>query len=94
MVLPDIAMHATHHDLDIKPVPEQVLYINEPDIAGDFCGMGITGLDEAQRLVKVDEPCDNASWYAKQSPDHIRVYIPLDLSRNTILAYFRAVTKR
>jgi hypothetical protein len=91
MLKPNSATVATHHDLDIKPIPEQVLYINEPGIAGDFCGMGISDLDDAQWLAKVDDTCDNASWYAKQSLDHIRVFIPLDLSRKTILAYFRAV---
>lgn len=91
MLTPDNSMYATHHDLDIKPIPEQVLYINEPGIAGDFCGMGISDLDDAQWLAKGDDTCENASWYAKQSLDHIRVFIPLDLSRKTILAYFRAV---
>ena len=91
MPTPDKSMFATHHDLDIKPVPAQVLYINEPGIAGDFCGMGLSDLDDAQWLSKFDDSSDNALWYAKQSPDHIRVYIPLDLSRRTILAYFRAV---
>lgn len=91
MPTPDKSMFATHHDLDIKPVPAQVLYINEPGIAGDFCGMGLSDLDDAQWLSKFDDSSDNALWYAKQSPDHIRVFIPLDLSRKTILAYFRAV---
>ncbi len=91
MLTPDNSMHTTHHDLDIKPIPEQVLYINEPGIAGDFCGKGISDLDDAQWLAKVNETCDNASWYAKQSLDHVRVYIPLDLSSRTTLAYFRAV---
>ncbi len=52
MSLPDIAMHAVHHDFDIRPIPEQVLYINEPDRTGDFCGRGISDLDDAQWLVK------------------------------------------
>ena len=40
MLTPDNSMYATHHDLDIKPIPEQVLYINEPGIAGDFVAWG------------------------------------------------------
>lgn len=91
MLTPDNSMHTTHHDLDIKPIPESVLYINEPGIAGDFCGREISDLDDAQWLVKTDETLDKASWHAKQPPDHIRVFIPLDLSKKTILAYFRAV---
>lgn len=91
MLTSENSVFAAHHDLDIKPIPEQVLFINEPGIAGDFCGMGLSDLDDAQWLVKVDDTCDNASWYAKHSPDHVRVYIPLDLSKKAILAYFRAV---
>ena len=34
---------------------------------------------------------DTASRYAKETPDHIRVYVPLDLSKQRILAYFQAV---
>ena len=44
---------AVHHDLDIKPVPAQVLYINEPDITGMFCGLGTidsTGIDFLRKI--------------------------------------------
>ncbi len=84
-------MGVTHHDLDIKPIPEQVLYINEPHITGSFCGSGINDLNHAKQLFKTKQNVDNASWYARQSPDHVRVYVPLDLSKECILAYFRAV---
>ena len=82
---------AVHHDLDIKPVPAQVLYINEPDITGMFCGLGTIGSLDGDRFFERNYDGDNASWYAKQSPDHVRVYVPLDLSKDCILAYFRAV---
>lgn len=82
---------AVHHDLDIKPVPAQVLYINEPDITGMFCGSGPEYMPDWERLYGAKSLADSASWYAKQSPDHVRVYVPLDLSKDCILAYFRAV---
>ena len=84
-------MHVMHHDLDIKPVPEQVLYINEPNITGDFCGGGSPDQRYAGRAVVSKYDSDTASWYAEQSPDHIRVYVPLDLSKDAILNYFKAV---
>ena len=34
---------------------------------------------------------ETASRYAKETLDHIRVYVPLDLSKQRILAYFQAV---
>lgn len=84
-------MKAEHHNLDIKPIPEQVLFINEPEITGMFCGSGPEYLPDWERLYRANQPADNASWYARQSPDHVRVYVPLDLSKDCILAYFRAV---
>ena len=84
-------MKAEHHNLDIKPIPEQVLYINEPDITGMFCGSGPEYMLNWERLYGAKPVGDNAAWYAEQSPDHVRVYVPLDLSKDCILAYFRAV---
>jgi len=84
-------MKAEHHNLDIKPIPEQVLFINEPEITGMFCGCGPEYLPDWERLYRANQSTDNASWYAGQSPDHVRVYVPLDLSKDCILAYFRAV---
>ena len=84
-------IRVNHHDLDIKPVPEQVLYINEPNITGDFCGGGGSDQRYAGRAVVSKYDSDTASWYAEQSPDHIRVYVPLDLSKDAILNYFKAV---
>jgi len=84
-------IHVNHHDLDIKPVPEQVLYINEPDITGDFCGGGYSGQRYVGRAVLTKYDGETASRYAKETPDHIRVYVPLDLSKRRILAYFQAV---
>ena len=84
-------MKAEHHNLDIKPIPEQIIYINEPEITGMFCGLGTIYLPNGNRLFEKNHDGDNASWYAKQSPDHVRVYVPLDLSKDCILAYFRAI---
>ena len=80
---------AVHHNLDIKPTPEKVLYINEPDITGMFCGSGPEYLPDWEWLSAAET--ENAAWYAGQSSDHVRVYVPLDLSKDCILAYFTAV---
>ena len=84
-------MKTEHHNLDIKPIPEQVLYINEPEITGMFCGCGPEYMPNWERLFEKSHDGDNAARYAGQSPDHVRVYVPLDLSKECILAYFRAV---
>jgi hypothetical protein len=87
-------MKAEHHNLDIKPIPEKVLYINEPDITGVFCGNGLEYIPNWERLFEKSHDGDTASWYAEQAPDHVRVYVPLDLSKECILAYFEAVLAR
>lgn len=84
-------MKAQHHNLAIKPIPEKVLYINEPDITGMFCGSGPEFMPDWEQLYRANQAADNASWYAEQAPDHVRVYVPLDLSKDSILAYFKAV---
>ena len=84
-------VHLNHHDLDIKPVPEQVLYINEPDITGDFCGGGNTDQRYDGRAVLMKYDGDTASRYAYEFTDQVRVYVPLNLSKQHILAYFKAV---
>lgn len=65
------------------------MYINEPDITRMFCGSDPEYLPDWERLSAAET--ENAAWYAKQAPDHVRVYVPLDLSKDCILAYFRAV---
>ncbi len=67
MPTPDKSMLPLITTLDIKPVPAQVLYINEPG-TGDFCGMRLSDLDDAQWLSGFDDSSDNALWYAK--PNH------------------------
>ena len=66
-----------HHNLETKPVPEKVLYINEPDLADAsfYYSGGEKSEDESQA-------------------DHIRVYVPLDLSANAILRRLRFLVCR
>ena len=61
-----------HHTLDTKPVPEKVLYINEPDLADATINYYGSGKQEEE-----------------SQADHIRVYVPLDLSADAILRRLR-----
>ena len=61
-----------HHTLDTKPVPEKVLYINEPDLVDASINyFGCLNQEEESQA------------------DHIRVYVPLDLSADAILRRLR-----
>ena len=66
-----------HHTLDIKPVPEKVLYINEPDLADATINYFGCGEQEEE-----------------SQADHIRVYVPLDLSADAILRRLRFLVCR
>ena len=62
----------THHDLDPYPVPKEKmpLYINEPELIDPSI---------------VTEEKTKYSNLPEQQPDNIRVYIPLDLNRESII---------
>ena len=66
---------AKHHNLDIAPVPESVLYVNEPELA--------------DRTI-VDSVLYDDTVYQ----DHIRVYVPLDISREAILRRIQCIYNR
>lgn len=66
---------AKHHNLDIAPAPESVLYVNEPELA--------------DRTI-VDSVLHDDTVYQ----DHIRVYIPLDISREAILRRIQCIYNR
>ncbi len=61
------------------------IYINEPDITGMFYGLGTIDLPNGERQLEKNYDEDNASWYAKQAPDHVRVYVPLDSVESMVL---------
>jgi len=68
-----------HHNLDIHPIPEEVLYINDPTLA------------DLNLPYETDEQMDKVKSGVSVSKggilpdDNIRVYIPLDLSFDSIL---------
>ena len=68
-----------HHDLDIKPVPEKVLYVNDPT-------MGTI----AEPYLKIDE-YEMAKTGKKQAEsgvlpdDNVRIYVPMDLNGSIIM---------
>ena len=67
------------HKLDVAPIPEKVLYINEPAIA-DRSIYDVCGTDEEINAPVTDE-------------DNIRVYVPLDLNRKALLRRLNGLTK-
>lgn len=60
-----------HHELDIKPVQESVTYINETWIA--------------DAMIHAPHDDHNPDDLIPDQPDNIRVYIPLDLNKDSIL---------
>ena len=66
-----------HHTLDTKPIPEKVLYINEPDLADATINYYGGGNQEEE-----------------SQADHVRVYVPLDLSADAILRRLRFLVCR
>lgn len=68
-----------HHDLDITPIPEKVLYINELEIADYSCNyelqeqydQALTGKTKSQGGILPE--------------DNVRIYVPLDLNADQIL---------
>ena len=74
-----------HHDLDIHPIPEKVLYINDLSIADTAFGYetkkqhqkAITGKIHANGGILAD--------------DNVRIYIPLDLNADQILSRLQQI---
>ena len=67
-----------HHKLDIQPVPERVLYINEMDfLSPDFYGTdaeyekALTGIRQSEGGILPD--------------DNVRIYAPMDLNSDYII---------
>lgn len=70
-----------HHRIDPKPVPEQVSYINEPWIVDS------TKMPMQEGKFKPEELID-------QSPDNVRVYVPLDISHSAVMRRLHAVIQK
>ena len=68
-----------HHELDIKPVPDDVNFINEPWIVDNTVYPPL-------KAFKAEDLIPDAS-------DNVRVYVPLDLSKESILRRLKAVIK-
>lgn len=63
-----------HHNLDIYPIPADVLYVNELSLAGkvpyetkDDAAKAITGKKKSEGGILPD--------------DNVRIYVPMDLNR-------------
>ena len=68
-----------HHDLDIHPIPEKVLYINDLTIA-DTASYYESRKQYQKALT--GEPRANGGILPD---DNVRIYVPLDLNANQIL---------
>ena len=67
-----------HHNLDINPIPEKVLYVNELSLAGkvpyetkDDMEKAVTGKIKSKGGILPD--------------DNIRIYVPMDLNADSIM---------
>lgn len=69
---------ATYHSLDINPVPEKVLYINE------------TGMIDS---TVYNEPFEGLDADMKKE-DNVRVYVPLDINSEAILRRLHSIYYR
>lgn len=68
-----------HHDLDIHPIPEKVLYINELGIADTAC---YYDTEEQHQKALTGRIRTNGGILPD---DNVRVYVPLDLNATQIL---------
>ena len=69
-----------HHDLDIHPIPEKVLYINDLTIA-DTAAYYETRKQHQKALTG-----ENRANGGILPDDNVRIYVPLDLNANQILS--------
>ena len=63
---------AFHHRIDPYPMPKNPIYVNEPWI-----------IDEAKAVLL--ENIDDPKNYTDSAPDNVRVFLPLDINRETVL---------
>ena len=74
-----------HHDLDIHPIPEKVLYINDLSIADTAFGYE-TGKQHQKALTgKIH------SDGGILADDTVRIYVPLDLNADQILSRLQQI---
>ena len=69
-----------HHDLDIHPIPEKVLYINDLSIADTAFGYETTKQHQKALTGKIH------SDGGILADDNVRIYVPLDLNADQILS--------
>lgn len=74
-----------HHDSDIHPIPEIVLYINDPSIADTAFGYET---EEQQQKALTGEIHSDGGIV---SDDNVRIYVPLDLNANQILSRLQQI---
>lgn len=70
--------HIMHHKLDVKPIPEQVLYINEIDLVSPDSYQTIKEYEK----VLMGKTVSNGGILPD---DNVRIYIPMDLNADAIM---------
>ena len=68
-----------HHDLDIHPIPEKVIYINDLSIADGACYYETE--QQHQKALTGKVHTDGGIL----PDDNVRIYVPLDLNSDQIL---------
>ena len=74
-----------HHDLDIHPIPEKVLYINDLSIADIAFGYETTKQHQKALTGKIH------SDGGILADDTVRIYVPLDLNADQILSRLQQI---
>lgn len=74
-----------HHDLDIHPIPEKVLYINDLSIADTAFGYETTKQHQKALTGKIH------SDGGILADDNVRIYVPLDLNADQILSRLQQI---
>lgn len=72
------------HDLDIKPIPEKVLYVNELT----FLAPDLYESDEALAKATTGKTVKKGGLLPE---DNVRIYLPLDLNADSIMTQLRVV---
>lgn len=67
-----------HHNLDIYPIPKDVLYVNELSLAGKVPYETIQDMEEAITGKRVKDG-------GILPDDNVRIYVPMDLNADTIM---------
>ncbi len=76
-----------HHQLDIQPVPEKVIYINELN----FLSPDLYGTDDEYKRALTGKKQSEGGILPE---DNVRIYVPMDLNEDYIHRQYRCFPDR